>query len=244
MPFLPKSPTRLMLFAVLVWASGVAAAGAEPMRLTFEGLGQTGTYPCVERIASFYNGGLGVGVCSPTGHGPGPSWGVVFSDNALALVDADAGGNGNFGGEPSPNTVLFFNPTGPAIMNVAGGFSGSLTTYYSSPYEAGVLRVYAGTNGTGALLGELFLRQTALQGAPDPTGDFSPLVPAALLFTGKARSAVFGGVPNGILFDDVTIDADLAAPVPEKNMFLLLGAGLIAGRLRRKRMRPLDSGRS
>src|SRR5688572_17306626 len=118
-----KSPTCLLVFALLFVAPpGVTPAGADPVRLTFEGLGET-SYPCVERVSNYYNGGFGESVCSATGHGPGPKWGVVFSSNALALIDHDAGGNGNFGGEPSPDTVLFFNPIGPAYMNVAAGFS-------------------------------------------------------------------------------------------------------------------------
>ena len=32
---------------------------------------------------------------------------IRFSSDALALIDSDAGGSGNIGGEPSPNTVLF-----------------------------------------------------------------------------------------------------------------------------------------
>jgi hypothetical protein len=221
-----KSPTYLLVSALLFIAlAGVSLAGADPVRLTFEGLGETSGRPCVERVSNYYNGGFGGGVCSATGHGPGPNWGVVFSSNALALIDADAGGNGNFGSEPSPDTVLFFNPTGPVYMNVAGGFSGTLATHYSAPFQPSVLRVYSGMNGTGALLGELFLPLTAVRGAPDPNGDYSPLVPVELSFSGRARSAEFGGIANNIVFDDVTID--LAAPVPEPGTFLLLGLGLI-----------------
>jgi len=36
------------------------------------------------------------------------SCGVTFSDDALSIIDADAGGTGNFANEPSPNTVLLF----------------------------------------------------------------------------------------------------------------------------------------
>jgi hypothetical protein len=33
---------------------------------------------------------------------------ITFSNNALGLIDSDNGGTGNFGGEPSPVTVLFW----------------------------------------------------------------------------------------------------------------------------------------
>jgi len=229
--FQPKSFARFVIPGFLSWATlGGGAARADTIRLTFEGLGQAGRFPCVERIGDFYNGGFGGGACGAAPHGPGPDLGVVFSPTSLALIDADAGGNGNFGGEPSPNTVMFFNPTGPAIMNVARGFSGSLGLFYSSGPSTGALRVFAGLNGTGALLSELFLPPTPVNGAPDPTGTFSPLIPVRLPFTGFARSAVFDGLPNGIVFDDVT--TNVGAPTPEPGSLWLFGAALLALRRR------------
>jgi len=64
--------------------------------LTFEGFGDQ------EEIRDYYNGGVG-----SLGSGPGPSYGISFSSNALAIIDEDAGGSGNFGGEPSPDTIMF-----------------------------------------------------------------------------------------------------------------------------------------
>ena len=58
--------------------------------LTFEGVGD------LNPVGEFYNG---VG---------GPDYGISFSPETLALVDSDAGGNGNFANEPSPSTVMFF----------------------------------------------------------------------------------------------------------------------------------------
>ena len=226
MPVHAKSFAWSVTLGLLFWATvGARAARADTIRLTFEGLGQTGRFPCAERIADFYNGGFGGGPCGAPGHGPGPDLGIVFSQTSLALIDADAGGNGNFGGEPSPNTVMFFNPTGPAVMNVARGFSGSLGVFYSSGSSTGALRVFAGFNGTGALLGNLFLPPTPVNGAPDPTGIFSPLVAVQLPFKGLAHSAAFDGPANGIVFDDVT--TNVGAPTPEPGSLWLISMALL-----------------
>ncbi|MEJ7714148.1 MAG: hypothetical protein WKF84_30970 [Pyrinomonadaceae bacterium] len=72
--------------------------------LTFEGVSD------LAPIGDFYNGGAGGNL------------GISFSSNALAVIDEDAGGSGNFGGEPSPSTALFFLEGGAATMNVSAGF--------------------------------------------------------------------------------------------------------------------------
>lgn len=57
------------------------------------------------------------------------------------------------------------------------------------------------------------LPPTPLNGAPDPTGSSSPLVPYTIPFSGTARSVLFGftGVDRpAVRFDDITFN-----PVPE-----------------------------
>jgi len=89
--------------AVMLTASPAAATTV----LTFEGLQD------LESIDRFYDGANG-----GLGSGPGPDLGITFSPNALAIVDSDAGGIGNIGGEPSPSTALFFLSGTAATMNV------------------------------------------------------------------------------------------------------------------------------
>ena len=97
---------RALIGLALVAATAtMSAAQAAPFVLTFEGLGD------LEPVGDFYNGGLG-----GNGSGPGPNFGVTFSSNSLAIIDADAGGTGNIGGEPTPDTVLFFLTGNAAIM--------------------------------------------------------------------------------------------------------------------------------
>ncbi len=197
--------------------------------LTFEGLGNQ------EPVNNFYDGGLG-----GTGSGPGPSFGVQFSSNSLAIIDQDAGGSGNFGGEPSPDTVLFFLTGAAATMNVPAGFTTGFSFYYSAINQPGVIRVYDGLNATGNVLATLNLPLTPNNGAPDPTGTFSPLVPIGVSFSGTARSVDFGGTVDQVAFDDITLGSSTAgggspvptayAPVPalSPTWLLVLGAGLLA----------------
>ncbi len=84
-----KSLTDAAALAAMIVLALTMPAGAITV-LDFEGLGD------LMPIGNYYNGGAG------------PDYGVSFSQNALALIDRDAGGSGNTGGEPSPETVMFY----------------------------------------------------------------------------------------------------------------------------------------
>ena len=168
--------------------------GGGSVVLDFEGLGDQ------EPVNEFYNGGTG-----GNGSGPGANLGVSFSTNSLSLIDVDAGGSGNFGGEPSPDTCLFFLTGAAATMNVAAGFTTGFSFFYSAINNPGVIRVYDGLNATGTLLATLDLPLTPNNGAPDPNGSFSPLVPIGVTFAGTAMSVDFGGTVNQVAFDNITL---------------------------------------
>ncbi|MGA9828003.1 MAG: hypothetical protein WBQ57_06660, partial [Rhodanobacteraceae bacterium] len=180
--------------AVATATPGPPTAPAGNIILDFEGLADQ------EAVNEFYNGGTG-----GSGSGPGANYGVSFSTNSLALIDSDDGGSGNFGGEPSPDTILFFLSGGAATMNVPGGFTTGFSFFYSAINNPGVIRVYDGLNATGNLLATLDLPLTPAGGAPDPTGDFSPLVPIGVTFAGTAMSVDFGGTVNQVGFDNITL---------------------------------------
>jgi hypothetical protein len=80
----------------------VSAAAHTVVLLDFEGVGNYNPF------GNYYGGG---------GGGPAKDYGVVFGPGAETLVDADAGGSGNFANEPSNSTALPFrfstapNPT-------------------------------------------------------------------------------------------------------------------------------------
>jgi hypothetical protein len=189
-----KALSALTFGAILsaVCLFGASKAEAAAIVLDFEGLED------LESVNNFYNGGTG-----SNGSGPGINYGIEFGSNALALIDADAGGSGNIGGEPSPNTALFFL-SGSAVLNSAAGFDTGFSFFYSAINNSGVVNVYDGLGATGNLLASLSLPTTPFNGAPDPTGQFSPFVPFGVNFNGTARSVDFGGTVNQIAFDDIT----------------------------------------
>ncbi len=214
----------MQLLACVAIAS--PALGASPFVLDFEGLGVLQNGPAVfEGVGDFYNGGTG-----DAGSGPGQNFGVEFSDNALAIVDADAVGltpiSGNFGGEPSPDTVLFFLTGSAATMTFRDGFTDGFSFFYSSINFQGSIVVYSGPEATGNVLATLVLPQTPFNGAPDPTGQFSPFVPIGVAFDGVAQSIDFGGTINQIGFDNITFGSETPI-VPEPVSAGLLTAGLV-----------------
>ena len=207
------------MFAVAGLGLGVASSAAantdeDAFVLDFEGLGVLTTIDdttgFVEGVGNFYNGGLGAG-----GSGPGANFGVTFSDNALAIVDADANegidpGAGDFGGEPSPDTALFFLEGDAATITLADGFTDGFSFFYASPFFGGSIDVYSGVNGTGDILATLDLPTTPENGAPDPNGTASPFVAIGVEFDGLARSIDFGGTENQIGFDNITFGSAVA----------------------------------
>jgi PEP-CTERM motif len=214
-----------LALAVLIMSNPVAAA---PIVLTFEGLADW------EGVADFYNGGTG-----SLGSGPGSNHGIRFT-NAIALIDSDAGGSGNFGGEPSPSTAItFLDPQATsAVLNIAAGFDTGFSFFYTAINSPGSITVWDGLDGTGTILATLDLPLTPFNGAPDPNGQFSPFLPIGVVFNGIARSVDFSGTANQIGFDDITIGS--ATPgfdraVPEPGSLVLLAAGLVGlGVLRRQ----------
>ena len=67
----------------------------------------------------------------------------TFSPSTLALIDADAGGTGNFANEPSPSTIMFFLDRNNAVLNATNGFTTGFSFYYSSS-TAATVNVYDG----------------------------------------------------------------------------------------------------
>jgi hypothetical protein len=194
--------------AAAVLVASMAPAFADVITLDFEGIGN------LNPVGDYYNGA------------GGPNYGVSFSDAALAIVDEDAGGTGNFANEPSPNTVMFFLGDNQAILNDAAGFDTGFSFYYSSS-EAASVTVYDGLNGTGNVLAQLPLSAQFDQGCSgDPTGTYCNWTAVGATFAGTARSISFAGTADRVGYDNITFGS--VVPVPEPSEMLMLAAGLVA----------------
>jgi hypothetical protein len=186
--------------AVFLFARLGPAQTSKVVTLTFAGL-QDG-----EEILNYYNGGYG-----GNGSGPGPNYGITFGSDSLASVSVNAGGEGNFSGSPSGNTVAFFLSGPGVVMNVAGGFQTGFAFYFSAPYYAGNVTVYDGLNASGNVLAQipLALTQAFCNGSEQ---DYSCWQETGVTFSGTAKSVNFSGSANYIAFANITLGTGTATP--------------------------------
>ncbi len=217
---------RILACAAVAAASMGASALAGTMVLTFEGLQN------VEAINGFYNGGTG------SLGSVGTDFGVEFSMNTLAVIDADSGGTGNFANEPSEDTIMFFLTGGVSTMNVAAGFETGFSFFYTSLGAAGSVSVWDDLNGAGNLLGTINLVALGSGGSGDPTGDFDTWAAVGVAFAGTAYSITFAGVDNQIGFDNITFGSDTPGtgiPLPTAGALGFMGITAVGARRRRMR---------
>jgi hypothetical protein len=217
---------RFVGLLVVVFAVTVSLARAGTVVLTFEGLQNQ------EPIMSYYNGGLG-----GFGSGPGPSYGITFGADSLAIISGAAGGTGNFSGSPSGTTIAFFLSGAGDVMDVPVGFDTGFSFFYSAVVYPGSVTVWDGLDGAGTLLATLDLPVTPSGGAPECTyGSYCPWFPIGVPFSGTAESVVFSGTANYIGFDNITLGASTPeGQVPEPGTMALFGSGLAFLRMMRRR---------
>lgn len=205
----------------LVVASALAVAApafSAIVVLDFEGVGD------FNAVGDFYNGGGGT------------NYGVSFSADTLALVDADAGGSGNFANEPTADTIMFFLNANNAILNYAAGFTTGFSFFYSSS-EAASVTVYDGVDGTGNVLGTINLAAQGFENCVgDPSGSFCNWSAVGVAFAGTAKSIDFGGTANQTGFDNITFGSDRpVVPEPSTYALMLAGLGSVGMMIRRRR---------
>jgi len=173
--------------------------------LDFEGLGN------LDAINDFYNGGT-----SQLGFS-GPNYGVQFA-GALSIIDSDAGGTGNIGNEPSPETVMFSPSENSFVMNVATGFTNGFSFYYAANIGTNSsVEVYDGLNGTGNLIGSVSVpgQNDGTNCTGDPNGYYCQWDVASIPFAGTGMSVKFIGPADNLGFDDVTFGSITPGPQPE-----------------------------
>jgi hypothetical protein len=222
------SSYRWITAGLLLAAGAWQSANAGVVTLTFEGAGN------LAALQNFYAGG------TDSQGNAGSNLGVRFGSTALAIIDEDVPGKsgvpntGNFGNEPSPDTVLFFLQ-GLALLNYADGFRDGFSFFYSSTTWSGIVSVYDGIDAGGSLLGTIALGPLG-EGTGDPTGSYNRWQSAGLAFDGVARSVAFGGTADRIAFDNVTFGSatpTLTPPpapaqgVAEPSTLALLGSALL-----------------
>jgi hypothetical protein len=204
-----------MLFASSVRADSV---------LTFEGLQN------FESIGSYFDGGAG-----SLGSGPGPNYGITFSQYALAYIHGQQSGKVTpYPGDPSPPTVLLvFNSANPfgagyptsITMDVSHGFSQALSFYYIGIGRDVSVTIYSGLDGTGTTLANQTLSIT-----PEAFSN-----PTIVDFSGVANSVVFTGGNDQLALDNISF----VSPIPEPSGWISLTVGLggvylVFSRLRKK----------
>ncbi|WP_326544176.1 PEP-CTERM sorting domain-containing protein [Pseudorhodoferax sp.] len=164
-----------------------------------------------------------------------PDWAPIAEHYASVGVSFGGGADGmqnsipefpSFSNAPSPLGIMVGN-TAPALMNVADGFSGVFSFWYSSfDAVAGGVSIWSGLDGTGDLLASFDLLGNAQDGCDD-----SPFCRFDLLSTTLHSAAYSVTFAEAIGFDNVTFNE-----VPEPASALLMGlglAGLAAARRRR-----------
>lgn len=217
---------RNLLLGAAMAVATASSANAAVVVLDFEGVGDQAA------VSNFYNGG------TDSQGNSGANYGVSFSGATLGVIDADAGGSGNFANEPSSKTIMYFLNGNNAVLNYAAGFSTGFSFFYSSSTAAAV-NVYDGLNATGNLLGSLNLTAQYNQNcAGDPNGGFCNWTAVGVAFGGLAKSIDFGGTANQSGFDNITFGSSTpgsAVPEPATWAMMIAGFGMAGATLRRRR---------
>ncbi len=237
-----SSPSVTAIGGALAALAMASAAQATTVSLNFEGV--NASYPSgFAYIQNFYNGGA-----SSDGT-TGTNYGVSFSSNAQAICLNSTSvvcSNTSRGGlaPGSDKGGLFFLSGSSTTMDYAAGFDTGFSFYYAEPNtHGGSVTVYDGVGGTGNVLANINLGLTS-GSCPGYSAGYCPFTPIGVTFSGIAKSIVFGGVANYVVFDDVTFGSGTpvingGVPEPATWAMMLLGVAGIGASLRGSRRRAV-----
>ena len=153
--------------------ASVIENGQECTTITFEGLADGAPVPPINGINS-------------------PGW--------LSLIDADAGGNGNFANEPSPETIMFWLGSNPSI--VLDNPASKIEFYYSTSVNLTVTAF----DEANTQLTQITRPPNYAGGPGDPTGDYSGWTPLTLeVPNAKIKRLTVVGGPNYTGFDNLKV---------------------------------------
>ena len=235
-----KLTTGLIAAAMLAGAATSASANGVVV-LNFEGV--NATYPSgFAQVLDFYNGGTSSDGTS------GSNYGVSFSSNALAICLNTPGvvcSNTSRGGVApgSEKGGLFFLEGAETILNYGAGFTTGFSFNYAMPNTpGGAVRVYDGLDGTGSLLGSITLSLTSSTCGAEYAAGYCPFEAVGVAFGGTAKSIVFAGVANYVVFDDITFGSvnpgdPGGVPEPATWAMMILGFGMVGYSARRRSTR-------
>jgi len=148
--------------------------------------------------------------------------GLVFDAEAIAVDGTDATLATPFTAHSGTNAM--FSPFTATVMNVADGFVGDVSFWYSSITGSTTVSVFDGLNATGSVLSTFTLASNSTA--------YELFSLASQSFSGVGYSISFGGNDGQIAYDDVTVNA---VPLPAAALLFPMGAAALGLSARRKR---------
>ncbi len=148
--------------------------------------------------------------------------GLVFDAEAIAVDGTDLTLETPFTAHSGTNAM--FSPSSATVMNVADGFVGDVSFWYSSITGSTTVSVFDGLNATGTVLSAFTLASNSTA--------YEMFSLASQSFSGVGYSISFGGNDGQIAYDDVTVNA---VPLPAAALLFPMGAAALGLSARRKR---------